>query len=52
MLFLAGLHHEGWAFMDGWIRAQSGMKILYDLIFSFATVFVAKYVKVILWFYM
>ena len=52
MLFLAGLHHEGWGFMNGWICAQSGIKIIYDLIFSFAAVFVAKYAKIILWFYM
>ena len=52
MLFLAGLHHEGWTFMNGWICAQSGIKIIYDLIFSFAAVFVAKYAKIILWFYM
>lgn len=52
MLFLASLHHEGWTFMNGWICAQSGVKIIYDLIFSFAAVFAAKYAKIILWFYM
>lgn len=52
MLFLAGIHHEGLEFMKGWICAQSGMKIVYDIIFSFAAVFVAKYLKIILWFFM
>lgn len=52
MLFIAGLKHEGWAFISGWIAAQSGIKIIYDLIFSFAAVFIAKYAKIILWFFM
>jgi len=37
MLFIAGLKHEGWAFMQGWI---------------YALIFLAKYAKIILWFYM
>lgn len=52
MLFIAGLKHEGWSFMSGWIVAQSGIKIIYDLIFSFALVFLARYAKIILWFFM
>ena len=52
MLFIAGLKHEGMAFIGGWIAAQSGIKILYDFIFSFACVFIAKYAKIILWFFM
>ena len=52
MLFIAGLKHEGTAFMWGWIYAQSGVKIIYDFIFSFALVFAAKYAKIILWFFM
>lgn len=52
MLFIAGLKHEGWAFMSGWICAQSGVKIIYDMIFSFMALFIAKYAKIILWFFM
>ena len=52
MLFIAGLKHEGWAFMNGWIVAQSGIKIIYDFVFSFAMGFIAKYAKIILWFFM
>lgn len=52
MLFIAGLKHEGMAFISGWIGAQSGIKIIYDMIFSFAALFVAKYAKIILWFFM
>ncbi|MBO6087096.1 biotin transporter BioY [bacterium] len=52
MLFLAGIHQEGWIFMKGWIYAQSGIKIFYDLVLSFGAVFLAKYVKIILWAFM
>lgn len=52
MLFIAGIKHEGWAFMSGWICAQSGVKIIYDMIFSFAMLFIARYAKIILWFFM
>lgn len=52
MLFIAGLKHEGMAFISGWICAQSGIKIIYDMIFSFAALFIAKYAKIILWFFM
>ena len=52
MLFIAGLKHEGWEFMKGWICAQSGLKILYDIVFSFLTLFIARYAKIILWFFM
>ena len=49
MLFIAGLMHEGREFVIGWICAQSGAKIAYDMVLSFATVFLAKYLKVIAW---
>ena len=52
MLFIACLKHDGGAFMGGWIYSQSGIKILYDFIFSFASIFIAKYSKIILWFFM
>ena len=52
MLFIAGLKHEGWAFIHGWIVAQSGIKIIYDMIFSFAALFISKYAKIVLWFFM
>ena len=52
MLFLAELRHEGLAFMGSWICAQSGIKIIYDFVLSFALVFFARYARVILWFFM
>lgn len=52
MLFIASLRHEGWEFVSSWLVAQSGIKIIYDLILSLMAVFVAKYAKIVLWFYM
>lgn len=52
MLFIAGLRHEGWIFISSWISAQSGLKIVYDLIFSFGLIFISKYLRIILWFFM
>ena len=52
MLVIAGIRHEGWMFTTGWIIAQSGVKIIYDFIFSFLAVLVAKYARLILWLYM
>lgn len=52
MLFIASIRQEGWAFMSGWITAQSGIKIIYDFVFSLIAVFIAKYAKIVLWFYM
>lgn len=52
MMCLAGLKHAGWEFIWLWIVAQSGVKIIYDMIFSFLAVLVSKYARVILWFYM
>jgi biotin transporter BioY len=52
MTGLAILKHAGINFVLNWINAQSGIKIIYDLIFSFMAVFVTKYLRVMLWFYM
>lgn len=52
MLIIAGIRHEGFMFTSGWILAQSGIKIIYDFIFSFFAVLVAKYARLVLWLYM
>ncbi len=52
MLLIAAINHEGFMFTSGWILAQSGMKIIYDFIFSFFAVLVAKYARLVLWLYM
>lgn len=52
MIFISAIRHEGWTFISSWIIYQSGIKILYDFALSFAAMFVAKYLKIILWLYM
>lgn len=44
MILIALLKHEGAHFITGWVGAQSGLKILYDLIISFIFVLIGKYV--------
>lgn len=51
MLFIANLRHEGILFMQSWIVAQSGLKIAYDFVLSFALIFVAKYARIVFWIY-
>ena len=43
MLFVVLIRQEGWAFIKGWILAQSVLKIAYDLVLSFGILCVAKY---------
>lgn len=49
MLFIATLQRENSALILGWISAQSGMKIIYDLIFGFLAMVAAKFAKKALW---
>lgn len=48
MIIIALLKHEGSAFISGWIGAQSGLKIVYDLIASFVFVLIGKYFHALL----
>jgi len=52
MFLMACIRHESWAFMLSWISIQSGVKIIYDFVLSFFAIFIARYFRVILWFYM
>ncbi|MBR6098877.1 biotin transporter BioY [bacterium] len=52
MMCLAGFKHAGWDFIGTWIAAQSGIKILYDIVFGYLLVLFAKYARIILWFYL
>lgn len=52
MIMLAGMKHMGWGFVGDWIVSQSGIKILYDFIFSYLAVLAAKYARIILWLYL
>lgn len=43
MIFVALIKQAGGTFILGWITAQSGIKILYDLIASFVLILIGKY---------
>lgn len=49
MLFIAALQRENGSFILGWISAQSGSKIFYDILFGFLAMVTAKYTKKALW---
>ncbi len=49
MLFIAALQRESSSMIIGWIAAQSGTKVLYDLLFGFIAMAIAKYMKKFLW---
>ena len=43
MIFVALLKGSGAGFIGGWIAAQSGLKIVYDLVASFVLILIGKY---------
>lgn len=43
MIIIALIKHSGGDFISGWIYAQSGLKIIYDLVLSFVLVLIGKY---------
>ena len=49
MVFLATLKHESSTSIMGWIVTMSGMKTVYDMVFSVFAVYVGQFVKRILW---
>lgn len=44
MIAIALIKHSGGTFISGWIEAQSGIKIMYDLIASFVLILIGKYI--------
>lgn len=49
MAFMAAIQKESFSLILGWITAQSGTKIIYDLIAGFIAMVIAKITKKILW---
>lgn len=43
MIGIVLVKQTGWDFIRGWVCAQSGIKILYDLIYSFVLILIGKY---------
>lgn len=51
MATIAMLKGDGWTFIKGWIINQSGWKIVFDYILSFALVYFTKLLSPLLWCY-
>ena len=45
MTLLALLKHDGMSFIQGWIGAQSGLKMVYDFVLSFVCIIIGKYIR-------
>lgn len=48
MILVALFRHDSGTFISAWISAQSGLKIVYDVIFSFVFILIGKYVHSLL----
>ncbi len=51
MAIIACAKGDGWAFIKGWIVNQSGWKVVFDYILSFALVYFTKLMRPVLWCY-
>lgn len=51
MAVIAGIKGDGWTFINGWIIHQSGWKVVFDYILSFALVYFTKLLRPLLWCY-
>lgn len=51
MIMIALIKGEGWMFVKGWMINQSGWKVLFDYILSFALVYCTKLLRPLLWCY-
>ena len=49
VLLVAIIKQETSSMITGWLSAQSGVKMLYDMFFSVVAMYVAKYLKKVLW---
>lgn len=49
LLFVAVLRHASMEFVTSWISSQSGVQVLYDIIFSLLAVYVGRLVRKLLW---
>lgn len=51
MIVIALINGDGWHFIKGWIINQSGWKVVFDYILSFALVYSTKLLRPLLWCY-
>lgn len=47
-LLIALIKHDNGIFIGGWISAQSGLKIIYDIVFSYICILIGKYIHLLL----
>ncbi len=47
-LIVALIRQDSVSFIHGWINAQSGLKIIYDIVFSYVGILIGKYVNAFL----
>lgn len=45
MIIIALIRHSGWATISNWLISQSGLKILYDIIFAYTLVMIGNIIR-------
>ncbi len=49
MLFIATLKHAPMDLVSSWIASQSGVQILYDILFSIVAIYIGRFARKLLW---
>jgi biotin transport system substrate-specific component len=49
MLFIATLRHAPMDLISSWIASQSGVQILYDILFSIITIYLGRFARKLFW---
>ena len=49
MLFIATLRHASMDLISSWISSQSGVQILYDMLFSVIAIYLGRFARKLLW---
>lgn len=49
MTIIVTIKGDGWTFIKGWVINQSGWKVVFDYILSFALVYFTKFLRPLLW---
>lgn len=49
MLFIATLRHASMDLISSWIASQSGVQILYDMLFSVLAIYLGRFARKLLW---
>jgi biotin transporter BioY len=49
MLFVAALRHAPMDLVTGWISSQSGVQVVYDIVFAVIAIYMGKLARKLLW---